>query len=161
MNIVDKWIGVFFVLLSIVLIVLSQQMPEPAHMSPFASPGMLPTIIASILLVLGLVLTVKNLPKSSKDYKSVKPDWPKLKEIFSNGRTNTNESMRIVTAFIIIALYVFLLGRINYYLLTTIFLTMFMLAFKATSWYKVILISVVFSVVVGQAFTRLFLIPLP
>jgi len=158
---VDKWIGVFFVLLSIVLIVLSQQMPEPAHMSPFASPGMLPTIIASILLVLGLVLTVKNLPKSSKDYKLVKPDWPKLKEILSNGRTNTNKNIRIVSAFIIIAIYIFLLGRINYYLLTTIFLTVFMLSFKATSWYKVILISVVFSFAVGQVFTRLFLIPLP
>jgi hypothetical protein len=157
----DKWIGVFFVLLSIVLIVLSQQMPEPAHMSPFASPGMLPTIIAFIILVLGLVLTVKNLPKNPKDYKLVLPEWSKLKEIFSGGRININENIRIVSAFIIIALYVFLLGRINYYLLTIIFLTIFMLAFKATSWYKVILISVVFSVVVGQVFTRLFLIPLP
>lgn len=156
----DKWLGAFFVGLSLFLLVLSQRMPVIAHLGPLAAPGLFPTIVSVIILSLGLILAGKDLPRNLGGYKLTRPDWLRLKgnaiKIISD-----NENLKALLALAVISLYVFFLGRIDYFLATIIFLILFMFAFKAANWYKIIIISVLFTIIVTQVFTRIFLIPLP
>jgi hypothetical protein len=118
------------------------------------APGLLPMVISATLCILGMILIISAVREGSRISRE------DLKKAL--GKLKSTESKRMVLICLIIVIYSFgLLKNVHFMLATFIYLTVFMLLFKATHPVKIVLISGVTAALIWFFFGRVALIPLP
>lgn len=154
------------VIFSIVLIILGVYIIKEALKMPvtglpgtveqefYLAPGFFPVVVAVILIIMGLALLINGIRSGGK---ILKDDLIRFIKMF---RSETAIKSIIITILIIIYTIV-LLGRIPFFWATFIFLASSMFFLKATSWWRIILISGIGSLLITYCFGTLARIPLP
>lgn len=120
----------------------------------YTAPGLVPAAAALLLVLLGCSLSYYAF-KDGGGWKY--QDLPRLKPMLASPAFG-----RVALTAVLLMVYVFgLVGRVHFILASFLFLAAFMLLFKATAWWKVLVISAVASTAIGLVFERLARIPLP
>ena len=156
----DIYFGILLFAASVVVFIEVLKMPVELSVAgggtsaAYTAPGLMPGVVSLVLMALSIVLITGALKEGAKVKKE---DFRRTVNWFKN-----EDSKRIVVSFIIIIIYIFvLIGRISYYAATFLYLFSFMFYCKAGRWYKVLFISVLTTAIIGYAFNKLVLIPLP
>jgi TRAP-type C4-dicarboxylate transport system permease large subunit len=144
----------------------SFQMPRFKDLSanPFSVPGIVPGILGTVIFILSLVVFIRSLIR--KGYR-LGLNRQTLKNFFQD----TSAQRMLLTIFICIVYGIFMVGSVNYYTATFIFVLVFIILFQFRGAQNVatrgkILMSAVLQAVlaagiVGAVFRYLFLVDLP
>lgn len=144
-------LGVFALLCSLAM---------PVEEEPFLSPGLTPAVLSVILIVLSLALigmifaTRRHLSQASGS--SPTGDLPEEDQNLNKLRTR-----RTVVSIGLTLLYVLLLGKLPYGLLTFLYILAFLFYFRSTSLFKSVVLSAVVSILLVYSFGTLFRVVLP
>jgi hypothetical protein len=153
---VDFVTSIGLMILSLVMIVDSYRMARDVGGALYASPGMLPMVLAILLLLTSAMLLRRSI-RSSGVGKNVTGflSW-------FDGFRKSGMAREMMLGALILALYTFLLApRLPFWMSTSIFMIFVMAVLKATSILKNILIT---ALVVGSiygVFQTIFHVPLP
>ena len=142
------------VLVKSLQMILFVDLPGVKNVGWFVAPGVFPFFLSIAIITMGFILMAIGRKEGGGLNKK---DWQKIKD-------SLHSSKFLITVFEVLLLifYIFvLLGRIDFVVATIIYLFSSMLMVKATSWYKVAIISVSISIGVYYVFGTLFNIPLP
>ena len=156
----DIVFGVILIAVSSLFLYLSRTMPTSVVRSrnpevfSYTDPALVPSIVCGILIFLGICLIIGALREGTKLGKA--DFWAVINWCRSKG----SQRMWIIIGLFCVYIFV-MLGRLPYMISTFLFLTGFMFLFKATKWWKIILISAVATAVVVFAFGEFMMIPLP
>ncbi len=120
----------------------------------FVAPGVFPLILSSGLIVMSLIILWIAIRESGGIKRE---DWKKWGKYL----VSDDFLITLLEAALLLFYIFFLLKRIRFSVATTIYLFLSMLIVRATSWYKIALISVAVSLGVTYLFGSLFKIPLP
>ncbi|MBN1186121.1 MAG: tripartite tricarboxylate transporter TctB family protein [Bacteroidales bacterium] len=165
MNKADFVTSLFLIVLAISIILVSFQMPTfvdvGAH--PLSAPGIVPSMLGVIIGIFGFILLIRSILHKGFTIKF------SIKDIVIFFR-NASIQRLIITLFWSI-LYVILLGKMNYFLLTFLFITFFIMSFEIKFFKKSIdnkkaiinalFIGIFISTVITLVFRYLFLVNLP
>lgn len=149
-----------FCVLGIYMVVCGFRMPNSELTgSPskwYIAPGLFPVFI-------GLGLTLMSLSLIAKSFMAIRGDGGTftLSKLIPSG--DRQQKKRLILAGVLLVGYVASLGKINFTVATAVFLfvTMFFFRAKEFALWKLLLISVLFSVAVTFGFGTLAKIPLP
>lgn len=155
----DVLFSIILIALGIYVLINSIKMPVTGlpgtvEQEFYIAPGFFPTIIAIVLMIMGLILLINGIRSGGMITKKDLENFIKFikSQIFL-------KSIIMVT---LIVIYTFLLiGRLPFFWATFIFLASSMLFLRATSWWKVIVISALSSLLITYCFGNLARIPLP
>ncbi len=129
----------------------------PYNIDSFAiSPGLLPTILGALLLILSLVLMTKSLKNGNF--------LIRIKQLLTWAREAVFDSdiRMMVGGMVIMGIYAFLLiGLIPYYLSSAVYLASLMLFLRASSFLKTILVAIITIALVILLFQTGFNVSLP
>jgi len=154
----DMAVGIILVLVCLYFIYDSLKMfgGEVAGESViyYSSPGFPPLLVLGLILFSSVIIIIHGMKKGG-DLKWI--SWKNVHSFFLDKATH-----RVLLVIGVISFYVlFLIGKMPYWLSTFIFLVLFMGLFKATKFYKIILISAVATAFVTLMFGKVVKIPLP
>jgi len=158
MNKADFFTSIFLFLLGLIVFIISIGMPTFRELgaNPYSAPGIVPGILGIILLFMGVILFIRSFIR--KGYK-IKLSSQSMKLFFKN-----NSIKRLLIALFLSVFYVILLGKINYFLLTTIYIFLFVWSFelktKKTLFFA-LLEAVLIAACISYVFRYLFLVTLP
>ena len=144
----------------------------------YGAPGLVPAILAAILLFIGLILVMRSwkgngIYKQSDSSQSTEPqegskDVVTSDDVQAVDNTKANYSFlkternRVIAVLIISAVYVFLLlGRIPYVAATAIFIAGFIFIFRGAGWLKGAIVAILTSTAVWLVFDKIFAVVLP
>ncbi len=165
MNKADFLTSVFLILFGLIIFIVSVRMPTFRELgaNPYSAPGIIPAILGIILSFMGVILFIRSIIR--KGYK-IRLSYRAIKRFFKSASIK-----RLLIALFLSVFYVILLGEINYFLLTTIYIFIFILAFelkirKSTFSQGKTLIFAIFEAVfiagsIAFVFRYLFLVRLP
>ncbi len=142
----DLFVGVVMVALAITLIVTAQKLPTKER---GIGPGIYPTVISSILLILGFAQAVKSLVVA----KGIPvPDWK-----------NTEWKKLLRVAIMVLACYLFyvLLKPVGFLIMAPIFLYSAILFFGYKRKILALIVTVIFTTGVYFLFRQVFQVMLP
>ena len=152
----DLVCGILLVLFGIYVVVDSLNMK--VYNTFIDAPGFFPTIVGSVIIVLGAVLAFIGLKLGGTgELKQIlKAEW--LKSFFTSDRT-----IRVLILLAMMAVYIhILLGRMHFIIATSIYLIANFLYLRATKqWWVGVIIAVVMSAAVYFAFKLGFGIVMP
>lgn len=159
--------GILIILIGVSFLLSSLRMPWSIYgYEWFACPGFVPSILAGVLMMLGIILLVRGISRKrlneagvdgSSDGKESSAQTP-----LKITHWTENPTYRIMLTIGLCSAYIFLLlGRLPYWLSTTIFVTAFIFLFKGASLVKSIAIGALTSVVVIFVFYKIFVVFLP
>ncbi len=129
-------------------------LPGTVEQEFYLAPGFFPIIVAIVLIIMGLFLLINGIRSGGRISKD---DLRKFVKIF----TSKNAIRSIVITALIIIYTIILLGRIPFFWATFIFLAGSMFFLKAGSWWSILLISTIGSLIIQYCFGTLARIPLP
>ena len=158
MNKADFFTSIFLFLLGLIVFIISIRMPTFRELgaNPYSAPGIVPGILGIILLFMGVILFIRSFIR--KGYK-IKLSSQSMKLFFIN-----NSIKRFFVALFLSIFYVILLGKMNYFLLTTIYIFLFVWSFelktKKTLFFA-LLEAVLIAACISYVFRYLFLVTLP
>ncbi len=158
MNKADFFTSIFLFLLGLIVFIISIRMPTFRELgaNPYSAPGIVPMILGVIIVIMGAILFTRSV--ISKGYK-ISLSFQGLKLFFKN-----NSIKRLFIALFLSVFYVILLGKINYFLLTTIYIFLFVWSFelktKKTLFFA-LLEAVLIAACISYVFRYLFLVTLP
>ncbi len=158
MNKADFFTSIFLFLLGLIVFIISIRMPTFRELgaNPYSAPGIVPGILGVTLLFMSAILFIRSVIR--KGYK-IRLSSQGLKLFFKN-----NSIKRFLIALFLSVFYVILLGKINYFLLTTIYIFLFVWSFelktKKTLFFA-LLEAVLIAVCISYVFRYLFLVTLP
>jgi len=158
MNKADFFTSIFLFLLGLIVFIISIRMPTFRELgaNPYSAPGIVPGILGFVLLFMGGILFIRSVIR--KGYR-VRLSSQSLKLFFKN-----NSIKRLLIALFLSVFYVILLGKINYFLLTTIYIFLFVWSFelktKKTLFFA-LLEAILIAVCISYVFRYLFLVTLP
>lgn len=148
--------SIFLIILSLVMIVDSYRMAVDVGGALYASPGMLPMVLALLLLLTSFMLLRRSIRNNG-----VRKNLTEFTSWF-NGFRKSGVAREMTVGAAILALYTFVLApRLPFWVSTSIFMILVMAILKATSIIKNILIT---ALVVGSiygVFQMIFHVPLP
>lgn len=144
-------LGVFALLCSLAM---------PVEEDPFLSPGLTPALISTILIVLSLAL-IGMIFAARKNTPAADTPSPANKLSKQEQEMNKIRTRRTIVSVGVTVLYVLLLGKLPYGLLTFLYILAFLLYFKSTSVLKSIALSAVVSILLVYSFGTLFRVVLP
>jgi hypothetical protein len=147
----DFIIGLILLALSVFVVIESLRMPEKGKWGFFMGPGFLPLILAIALLCLTLFLLISSL--TLRGPSGVKPLFQRLKGSF--------ESRRLLIISGWTAIYVVLIGTIPFLLINFIYFLGIFLYLKVGRLWKVIILSLCSSLLVGYITPWIFDMPIP
>lgn len=165
MNKADFFTSIFLFLLGLIVFIISIRMPTFRELgaNPYSAPGIVPGILGVILLFMGAILFIRSTIR--KGYK-IRLSSQGMKLFFKN-----NSIKRFFIALFLSVFYVILLGKINYFILTTIYILIFIISFeftinKSVFFQRKILFFALFEAVliaasISYIFRYLFLVTLP
>ena len=148
------------------IVIHSFQMPrfEELGANPFSVPGIVPGILGAIIFILSLIVFIRSLTR--KGYR-LGLNRATLSELFRNA----SMQRMLLTILICIVYGIVLVGRINYYLATFVFVLTFLILFQFRpsegflTQRKTLVLSLIQALltagVVGAVFRYLFLVDLP
>jgi len=158
MNKADFFTSIFLFLLGLIVFIISIGMPTFKELgaNPYSAPGIVPGILGVILLFMSAILFTRSIIR--KEYK-IRLSFQGLKLFFKN-----NSIIRLLITLFLSVFYVILLGKINYFLLTTIYIFLFVWSFelktKKTLFFA-FLEAVLIAACISYVFRYLFLVVLP
>ena len=158
MNKADFFTSIFLFLLGLIVFIISIRMPTFRELgaNPYSAPGIVPMILGVIIAIMGAILFTRSVIR--KAYK-ISLSFQGLKLFFKN-----NSIKRFLIALFLSVFYVILLGKINYFLLTTIYIFLFVWSFelktKKTLFFA-LLEAVLIAACISYVFRYLFLVTLP
>lgn len=148
------------------IVIHSLQMPrfKEVGANPFSVPGIVPGILGTVIFILSLVVFIRSLTR--KGYR-LGLNRQTLKNFFQE----ISLQRMLLTIFICIVYGILMVGSLNYYLATFIFVLVFLILFQLlgsediTARGKLLMLSVLQAVlvagIVGAVFRYLFLVDLP
>lgn len=155
----DVIFSIVLILLGIYVLINALKMPVTGlpgtvEQEFYIAPGFLPAIVAIVLIIMGLALLINGLKSGGKISK---------KDIINVIQAIKSENfVKSVIMIALIIIYTFILiGRLPFFWATFIFLTISMFFLRATSWWRIILISALASLIITYSFGTLARIPLP
>lgn len=138
---------------SIVIFALSLAMPKFVEWGLYATPSLAPMVFSIALFVCGLIMLIRSIVYEG--YKiSLSGDQLKA---FLRSPQFSNFLVAIAT---VIVFYV-LFGILHFVLVGTVYLMGNMLYHKAMSWWKLLILSVVYTAIIYVLFNYVFYIPVP
>jgi hypothetical protein len=152
-NKVDFVDSIVIVGLSLFVIYNCLVMPRYERWGLYATPGMPPLVFAIILLILGTIVLVRSIIRKGYRFDIGKNE---LSQFWKSGVVR-----RFALALGLILVYLFLLGKIHFTILSTAYLFLSILLFKGATWWVSAIVSVVTVIAVWLVFEIVFLVPLP
>ncbi len=152
MNKADFITGVILCILSTLFIIGALRMPIDPAFGIYGHPGLSPIFFASILFIFSFYLILRS-KISLKDIKKDLTFWKRLR-----GR-NDLKNLLITLFFIII--YIFLLRKLPFFILTFFFIFIFSYTFYKKRPLLLFIISLLSTLVIVTIFSKIFLIPMP
>ena len=156
----DIVFGIFLIILGIAYFVSAFRMPRGNIGGNFGgstlalSPGLLPMFVSAVLILLSIVMIFQSVKEGSR---ITKEDLASLKQVVK--KPSFRRTLLII---LIIALYAFVaLEILPYTVATFLYLVVFMFCFKAGSLPKILIVSLVVTVLLWFFFGKIALIPLP
>jgi hypothetical protein len=154
----DLFFGILLFLFSLYILIESWRMPIEKvggyYTAFYSAPGFLPFLVSVVLLGMGLYLTLYSV-KRGGNLKWI--SWPNFLWLMRERRTH-----RVLLILALCGLYAFVgIGNAPYWLVTFIFLVVFMLLFKATKPWKIFVLSAGCVLALHLLFAVVFEIPLP
>lgn len=154
----DLLFGILLSLFSMYVLIESLRMPIEKvggyYTSFYSAPGFLPFLTSGVLFMMGVSLIFISY-KRGGNLKWI--SWSNFLSLIEKRKTQ-----RVIIILILCGLYCFWgIGKAPYWMVTFIFLIIFMAIFKATKWWKIFMIA---SGCVGALyllFAKIFQIPLP
>jgi len=165
MNKADFFTSIFLLLFGLVVLILSIRMPTFRELgaNPYSAPGIVPGIMGAILFFMGVILFIRSIIRQG--YK-IKLSSQAIKIFFKN-----DSIKRLLIALFLSVFYVVLLGKINYFLLTGMYIFIFVLAFEfktkknilsqGKTLFFALLEAVFIAALISFVFRYLFLVTLP
>ncbi|MGI6603521.1 MAG: tripartite tricarboxylate transporter TctB family protein [bacterium] len=145
--------------LALSIFTLLQSLAMPVEKRVFLSPGITPGLLSVILIVLSLGL-IAMLFVARKNIVPAEDQESSLKES-QERELNKLRTKRTIVSIFLTVLYVALLGRASYGILTFAYVLAFLCYFRSTSLLKAIILSAVLSVALVYSFGTLFRVALP
>lgn len=150
----DIVVGIFFMILSVVLIVAAKQLPPSQVMD--IGPDFMPIVIGAFTFVLAAILTAMSIKNFKKNAESIDPEsLPKC------------DYVRVLASVILVLIYVFILQPVGFIISTLIFLLLQMFVLSPNDErdvkhiIRLAIIDVIFTMVVFFLFRYGFKIILP
>ena len=162
----DFVVSILLMLFGIWIVIHSLQMPRFQNLgaNPFSVPGIVPGVLGTIIFVLSLAVFIRSLRR--KGYQ-LGLSRDKVKRYIEDPSTQR----MLLTTLICVIYGLAMIGHMNYYLATFLFVLFFLLLFQfrsvenAVTRRKMMITAVVQAVltaaVVGSVFRYLFLVDLP
>lgn len=145
----DKISALVFLSLGAFFLIGALRMPRVTEYGKYGAPGIVPAFFSIMVILLCTIMFLRRKKPEDDNSTSVAPDVRKV------------ENKRLAIAAASFLIYVFLLGKINFVVLTSIFLSLFSIIFYRR---KVpLLVGAAVGVTLGiyYLFSRVFLLPLP
>lgn len=116
--------SIFLSLFGLAILLISLRMPTFKNLgaNPYSAPGIVPAVLGAILLILGIVLMVRSINR--KGYQ-IKISYSGLILLFKQ-----RSIQRLIIALLLSIAYIQLLGEINYFLLNSFYILIFVLAYE-------------------------------
>lgn len=116
--------ALFLSFLGLAVLIISLGMPNFRNLgaNPYSAPGIVPAFLGVVLFILGMVLLIRSI--SRKGY-YIKFSFPGIILLFKQSSVK-----RLIIALILSLMYVFLLGKINYFILSFSYIFIFILAYE-------------------------------
>ena len=116
--------SLFLSSLGLAVFVLSIRMPTFKELgaNPYSAPGIVPAVLGIILFILGIVLLLRSI--SRKGY-YIKVSFNGIISLFRR-----KSIKRLIIALFLSIAYVQLLGKMNYFLLNSLYILIFILAYE-------------------------------
>lgn len=146
----DKITATVFMLLALFFLIGAILMPFTTEYGKYGAPGIVPMVFSTIVILLNLVMFLR---KKGKNISTQRTDEDKKKI--------SVENKRLMISVAICLGYVFLLGHLNFIILTSIFISVLSLIFYRKKPVLLIVASVLVSYGIYYIFEKLFLLPLP
>ena len=162
----DFVVSILLMCFGLWIVIHSLQMPrfEEVDANPLSVPGIVPGILGIIIFILSLAVFIRSLTR--RGYR-LGLNRHTMKNFFQDASLQR----MLLTIFICIVYGIFMVGRMNYYLTTFIFVLVFLILFQfldaegTTAWKKLLTLSILqaalVSGIVGAVFRYLFLVDLP
>jgi len=142
-----------FLYLSLTMPIEGLKVKNKAELA-YTAPGLVPAVVCVILIVLGIFLIIGALREGARVRKT--DFWAVIRWC----RSMESRHMWVIIGLFIVYIFV-MLGRLPYIVSTFLFLIGFMFYFKATKWWKILIISAVTTAAVALSFGEFMMIPLP
>lgn len=146
----NVFLDIMFFFLGIALTVGSIRQPEFGE--SYKSPGIFPVIVGIILLLVSSIRLISAIINSRNTKE--KANSNKDSEVH-NRKTN------LVVPMIVILVYISLLGSVNFYVLTFLFINSLMYILGARKIFRLLLVSTITTVAIWLIFVQMFSIFLP
>ena len=162
----DFVVSILLMAFGVWIVIHSVEMPRFKELDadPLSVPGIVPGILGTVIFILSLVVFIRSLFR--KGYQ-LGLNRQTLKNFFQD----TSAQRMLLTIFICIVYGIFMIGRINYYPATFIFVLVFIILFQfrvgqgGTTRGKMLMFAALQAVlaagIVGAVFRYLFLVDLP
>ncbi|MEJ5228976.1 MAG: tripartite tricarboxylate transporter TctB family protein [Pseudothermotoga sp.] len=145
----DRITALVFIGLALFFLIGAFLMPTKTEYGSYGAPGIVPIVFSTIVIVLNLVMFLRK----RKNDIDKKPDQDK--------KIAVAENKRLIISVIVCLSYVLLLGRVNFIVLSSIFVATLSLIFYRKKPILVIIASVLVIYGIYYIFDKLFLLPLP
>ena len=124
MNKADFLTSVFLILFGLIIFIMSVRMPTFRELgaNPYSAPGIIPAILGVILSFMGIILFIRSVVR--KGYK-IRLSSQSIKIFFKS-----DSIKRLLIALFLSIFYFILLGKINYFLSTAIYIFIFIIAYE-------------------------------
>ncbi|MDQ7840621.1 MAG: tripartite tricarboxylate transporter TctB family protein [bacterium] len=148
----DVAAGLALGVLSLAFLVGALRMPmHTMHWTWLNAPGLVPTVLAAVLLAQALALTLRGL----RHLRARSGDVELVDRALRWG------AGRVVLTLVLALAFAFLMGRMPFAILTALFVFTMTMAFRGTSAWKAVASALITAATVTWVFTRVFLVPLP
>jgi len=157
--------SIFLVIFGLAIFLISIRMPTFRNLgaNPYSAPGIVPSMLGAIIFILGMILFFRSIAREG--YK-INYSLNSIKKIITK-----KPIQRFLTVLFLSLSYVFLLGKVDYFLLSSGYIFVFILAYELNikksivQQNKTMIFALAEAVLIGGSialvFRYLFLIRLP
>ncbi len=138
---------------SVVIFILSLAMPKYEEWGLYATPSLAPMVFSITLFLCGALMLVRSI--IAKGYRIS----------ISKEKTMTFLRSKILKHFLValgfVLIYYVFFGVLHFVLISAVYLFLNIFFYRSTSWWKALILSVLYTGAIWYCFNFLFLIPLP
>lgn len=145
----DKIPALVFLSLGLFFFVEALRMPRVTEYGKYGAPGIVPAFFSIMVILLCTVMLLRKKRPAGDVDTNVSPDVKRI------------ENKRLLITVTLCLAYVFLLGKINFIVLTSVFLSVFSIIFYKKKLPLLVGVSVGITLGIYYLFSRVFLLPLP
>lgn len=145
--------SVIFCILSMVIFFMSLAMPKFVEWGLYATPSLAPMVFSLFMFLCSVIMLVRSIVL--KGYR-ITISGEKAKLFFKS-----SVFRHFMVAFVLVFLYYVFFSIIHFAVVSSLYLFLNILYFRSTVWWKNLIISIGFSVVIYVLFNYVFFIPLP